>query len=338
MRPKSSQSSIHDRPGAPHRRIFLRHPVFRRFIAAVVLFPLALALGACTSTSSSIGGSSAAFSGRVTTPPLASDRYAAIVVDASSGRMIYGHDQSAQRFPASLTKMMTLYMLFEQMQAGRINTSTVIPVSRSAAAKPPTKIGFKPGEGIDVDSAIKALITRSANDVASAIGEYLGNGSEDRFAQMMTQKARSLGMRDTRFRNASGLPDPLQVTTAKDMATLSIALRRQFPQYYRYFSVTQFSYRGKLIRGHNKLVEDVPGVDGLKTGYIRASGYNVATSVSRSGRRLVVVVLGADSGRERNAHAAQLIEEILPSPGGSSSLPGVLSVLDPGTLPGVVAE
>ena len=237
-----------------------------------------------------------------------------------------------------MTKMMTLYMLFEQMQSGRINKNTIIPVSPYAASRPPTKIGFKPGEGIDVDSAIKALVTRSANDVATAIGEFLGGGSEDQFATLMTDKARSIGMRDTRFRNASGLPDPLQVTTAKDMATLSITLRRQFPQYYSYFSVTEFPYRGKTIRGHNRLVGGVEGVDGIKTGYIRASGYNVATSVTRGGRRLVVVVMGAASGAQRNEHVAQLIEAYLPSRNGSGSLPGALAVLDPGGLPGVGAE
>jgi D-alanyl-D-alanine carboxypeptidase len=306
----------------------------RAFLSAFVL-PLALALGACSTTATT----TAAISPRTAVvPPLPSERYASIVVDATSGRLLYGHEETAQRFPASMTKMMTLYMLFEQMQGGRINKNTIIPVSPYAASRPPTKIGFKPGEGIDVDSAIKALVTRSANDVATAIGEFLGGGSEDQFATLMTDKARSIGMRDTRFRNASGLPDPLQVTTAKDMATLSITLRRQFPQYYSYFSVTEFPYRGKTIRGHNRLVGGVEGVDGIKTGYIRASGYNVATSVTRGGRRLVVVVMGAASGAQRNEHVAQLIEAYLPSRNGSASLPGALAVLDPGGLPGVGAE
>jgi D-alanyl-D-alanine carboxypeptidase len=224
------------------------------------------------------------------------------------------------------------------MQSGRINKTTIIPVSPYAAARPPTKIGFKQGEGIDVDSAIKALVTRSANDVATAIGEFLGGGSEQQFALMMTEKARAIGMRDTRFQNASGLPDPMQVTTPKDMATLAIMLRRQFPQYYSYFSVTEFSFRGKTIRGHNRLVGGVEGVDGIKTGYIRASGYNVATSVTRGGRRLVVVVMGADSSKQRDRQVAQLIEAYLPSRNGSASLPGPLAVLDPGALPGVAAQ
>ena len=307
----------------------------RRVFLSAFLLPLALALGACSTTAST---TSAISPRTVLVAPLPSERYAAIVVDASSGRLLYGHEETAQRFPASMTKMMTLYMLFEQMQNGRVDKNTIIPVSRYAASRPPTKIGFRPGEGIDVDSAIKALVTRSANDVATAVGEFLGGGSEEQFAINMTDKARSIGMRDTRFRNASGLPDPLQVTTAKDMATLAIMLRRQFPQYYSYFSVTEFSYRGKTIRGHNRLVGGVEGVDGIKTGYIRASGYNVATSVTRGGRRLVVVVMGGESGVQRNAHVAQLIEAYLPSRGGSASLPGALAVLDPGALPGVAAE
>ena len=312
------------------------HSATRRFFLSAFVLPLGLALGACSTT----GGTTSSLSPipAATVPPLPSERYAAIVVDASSGRKLYGYQDTVQRFPASLTKMMTLYMLFEQMQSGRIDKTTIIPVSPYAAARPPTKIGFRQGEGIDVDSAIKALVTRSANDVATAVGEFLGGGSEQQFALMMTQRARSIGMRDTRFQNASGLPDPMQVTTAKDMATLSIMLRRQFPQYYSYFSVTEFPYRGKTIRGHNRLVGGVEGVDGIKTGYIRASGYNVATSVTRGGRRLVVVVMGGASGAQRNEHVARLIENYLPSSNRSASLPGALAVLDPGALPGVVAE
>ncbi|GHD15884.1 D-alanyl-D-alanine carboxypeptidase family protein [Tianweitania populi] len=312
------------------------HSATRRFFLSALVLPLALALGACSTTGG--GTTSAITPNAAAVPPLPSERYAAIVVDATSGRKLYGYEDGSQRFPASMTKMMTLYMLFEQMQSGRINKTTIIPVSPYAAARPPTKIGFKPGEGIDVDSAIKALVTRSANDVATAIGEFLGGGSEQQFALMMTDKARSIGMRDTRFQNASGLPDPLQVTTPKDMATLAIMLRRQFPQYYSYFSVTEFSFRGKTVRGHNRLVGGVEGVDGIKTGYIRASGYNVATSVTRGGRRLVVVVMGADSSKQRDGQVAQLIDAFLPSRNGPSSLPGALAVLDPGALPGVVAE
>ena len=157
-------------------------------------------------------------------------------------------------------------------------------------------------------------MTKSANDVAVAVGEYLG-GSEDKFAAMMTAKARQLGMRSTTFRNASGLPDPGQITTARDMAVLGMALRKRFPQYFRYFSTKNFSYRGRTMRGHNELLGRVDGVDGIKTGYIRASGYNIVTSVSRGGRKLMVVVMGGDSARSRNASMAALIERYLPSDG-----------------------
>jgi len=312
----------------------LPHPTFSRLLSPIAL-ALTLALGAC-STTSSISSTPAPV--RIDVAPLSSSRYAAIVVDANSGRMLYAQNESEARFPASMTKMMTLYLLFEQMENGRITKNTIIPVSANARSRPPTKIGFRPGEGIDVDSAIKALVTRSANDVATAIGEFLG-GTEDQFGNLMTGRAHAIGMRNTRFRNASGLPDPLQTTTAKDMATLAITLRRRFPQYYNYFSVTEFPYRGKTIRGHNRLIGGVQGVDGIKTGYIRASGYNVATSVVRGNRKLVVVVMGADSGAQRNAHVADLIEAALPSPGSASSgLPGSLAVLDPGAMPGVIAQ
>ncbi len=188
--------------------------------------------------------------------------------------MLYQTAAEAPRYPASLTKMMTLYLLFEAMESGRVSKTTLIPVSDYARSRPPTKIGFKRGDSIDVETAILAVVTKSANDVAVAIAEYLG-GSEDNFAAMMTAKARQIGMRSTTFRNASGLPDPGQMTTARDMALLGVALRKRFPQYFPYFSVKNFSYRGRTIRGHNELIGGVDGVDGIKTGYTRASGYNV---------------------------------------------------------------
>jgi D-alanyl-D-alanine carboxypeptidase len=249
-------------------------------------------------------------------PPLQGGRYAAIVVDASSGKMLYDSESGAPRYPASLTKMMTLYMVFEAMQQGRITKTTLIPVSADAARQPPTKIGFKPGEAIDVESAIHALTVKSANDVAMAIGEYLG-GTEAGFAQMMTRKARQLGMNGTSFANASGLPDPGQRTTARDMAVLGMALRRHFPQYFDYFSARDFDYRGKTVRGHNQLLGRVAGVDGIKTGYIRASGYNIVTSVKTGDKSLVVVVMGADSARARDAQVQNLINAYLPQAGGS---------------------
>lgn len=239
-------------------------------------------------------------------------RHAAIVIDANTGKTLYSDSADAKRFPASLTKMMTLYMVFEAMQAGRMNKNTRIPFSQYASSRPPTKIGVAPGQSITAEEAIMALITRSANDAAAALGEYLG-GSEARFAQMMTAKARRLGMRSTTFRNASGLPNPNQQTTARDMAILGIALRQHFPQQYPYFGRSSFQFRGKTINGHNRLLGRVEGVDGIKTGYVNASGYNLVTSVNRDGRRIVGVVMGGNSGAARDAEMARLIQTHLPN-------------------------
>ena len=243
--------------------------------------------------------------------PLQSEKYAAIVVDANTGRVLFEKNSRDARYPASLTKMMTLYLLFEALDAGRVSLDTQIPVSAYAAKRPPSKIGFKPGQTIDVRSAILALAVRSANDVAAAVGEFLG-GSEERFAAMMTAKARALGMQSTTFRNASGLPDEGQHTTAHDMAILGMALRRHFPHHYHYFSNREFTFAGKVIRGHNNLLGKVVGADGLKTGYIRASGFNLVTSVGRGGRRIVAVVMGGETAKSRDAHMEELIELYLP--------------------------
>jgi len=250
----------------------------------------------------------------LTLPPpteFAASKYAAVVIDANTGKMLYGVGSTSPRYPASLTKMMTLYLLFEAMEQGRVSRDTLIPISAHAASMPPTKLHFKPGETIDIDSAIRAMVTKSANDAAVAVGEYLG-GTETRFAGLMNQKARQLGMLATTFQNASGLPDPAQHTTAYDMARLSLALRQRFPQYYYYFSIESFAFRGKLIRGHNKVLDTVAGADGIKTGYIRASGFNIATSVSRNGRKLIVVVMGGDTAKARNQRVAELVERYMP--------------------------
>lgn len=247
-----------------------------------------------------------------TVPAAANDRYAAIVVDANTGKTLFASSADAKRYPASLTKMMTIYMLLEAMQTGRINKDSRIPISAYAAARPPTKIGFKKGQTIRVEDAILAMVTKSANDVAAASGEFLG-GSEERFAQMMTAKARRLGMSNTTFRNASGLPNMQQVTTARDMAILSIALRQHFPREFSYFSRSSFQYRGQTIRGHNRLLGRIEGVDGIKTGYTNASGYNLASSVNLDGRRIVAVVMGGNTGASRDAHMAQLIKKYLPT-------------------------
>lgn len=235
-------------------------------------------------------------------------RYAALVVDVNSGATLRQVYADALRHPASLTKIMTLYLLFERIDAGKLKFSSPLAISAEAASQAPTKLGLKPGHYIVVEDAIKALVTRSANDAAVVIAEALA-GSEDEFAAQMTRKAHALGMSRTVYRNASGLPDNQQVTTARDQARLAIAIQERFPRYYRYFSITNFTYRGETMRNHNKLLGRVAGVDGIKTGYTQASGFNLVTSVRRAGRHIVAVVLGGNSGAERDAQMRRLIEQ-----------------------------
>lgn len=241
----------------------------------------------------------------------AAAQYAGIVIDAKTGKVLYSEDPDGIRFPASLTKMMTLYLVFEALESGRIALDTRVPVSAHAAAEPPSKLGVRAGGSITVEQGIQALVTRSANDMATALGEFLG-GSEARFAQMMTTKARSLGMTRTVYRNAHGLPNDEQVTTARDQARLSIALRQHFPQYYGYFSTRSFKFGKQTIGNHNRLLGVVRGVDGIKTGYTRAAGYNLATSAEADGRSIVGVVLGSTSGARRNEQMKQLVAKYLP--------------------------
>ena len=211
------------------------------------------------------------------------------------------------RHPASLTKMMTLYLTFEALRDRRITLDTPVPVSPHAASMEPTKLGLVPGSRLTVEQAILGLVTKSANDAASALGELLG-GSEDRFAQMMTLRARALGMSHTTFTNASGLPDPDQWTTARDLAILSRRLINDFPGYYRYFSTPSFAWHRQVIINHDNMLRTYPGADGLKTGYTDASGHNLVTSAVRGGVRLVGVVLGAASNGERDIHMASLLD------------------------------
>lgn len=241
----------------------------------------------------------------------ANSRSAAIVVDAKTGKILYSESSESRRYPASLTKMMTLYITFEALASGKITKQTRIPFSAQAAAKPPTKLGVKAGGSITVETAIYALVTKSANDAASALGEYFG-GSEAGFARMMTAKARRLGMNGTVYRNPSGLPDPGQFTTAHDQARLGLALRRDFPQYYKYFSTRSFTYGRQRMANHNRLLGRVKGVDGIKTGYTRMSGFNLVSSVSDGNRRIVAVVMGGTSGGSRDKRMAALIKQYLP--------------------------
>jgi D-alanyl-D-alanine carboxypeptidase len=238
-------------------------------------------------------------------------KYSSIVIDVNTGKTMFSASADAPRYPASLTKMMTLYLLFEGLKSGKFTKSTRIPISRHAASQAPSKLGVKAGQSITVETAIFALVTKSANDAAAASGEFMG-GSEERFAQIMTAKARNLGMSRTTFRNASGLPNPSQVTTARDMATLGIALRQNFPQYYGYFSTRSFTYGRSRMGNHNKLLGRVAGVDGIKTGYTRASGFNLVTSVKQGNRLVVAVVMGGKTGRARDQHMAALVKKYAP--------------------------
>ena len=233
---------------------------------------------------------------------------AAIVVDGNSGRTLYARNENELRFPASITKVMTLYLLFEQLEQGHLRLDSDIRVSAYAAAQKPTKLGLHPGETIRVDDAIKAVVTRSANDIAVAIAETIG-GDEESFAGLMTLKANALGMNSTHFANASGLPNGEQVTTAHDLAILGRAIQERFPRHYRYFATHAFYYDGATIVNHNHLLDRVEGMDGIKTGYTRASGFNLLTSVKRNGHYIVAVVLGGPSARARDKIMADLIED-----------------------------
>jgi D-alanyl-D-alanine carboxypeptidase len=236
---------------------------------------------------------------------------AAFVLDAKTDKVLYASNADAPRHPASLTKMMTLYMLFDAIEKGKASLDTQIPISAHAAAQAPSKLDLKPGQSISARDAILAIVTRSANDVAVAIAEYVG-GSEKNFSAMMTERARRMGMSRTTYVNASGLPDDRQITTARDLATLSVALRQHFPQYYSYFSTPSFVWQGRRIVNHDRLLGRVAGVNGIKTGYTRASGFNLATSVDRNNRMLVGIVIGGETGRERDNRMASLVEKYLP--------------------------
>jgi D-alanyl-D-alanine carboxypeptidase len=233
--------------------------------------------------------------------------YADIVVDANSGQVLHASNADALRHPASITKIMTLYLLFEQLDAGKLKLESRLPVSAHAAAQSPTKLELKAGQTIAVDDAIKGMVTKSANDAAVVVAEAIG-GSEDGFGRLMTRKAHALGMTRTVYVNASGLPNAEQLTTARDQAILGRAIQERFPKYYHYFSLPSFRYHGVAMRNHNHLLGRVPGMDGIKTGYTHDSGFNLVTSVRRGGRHVVAVVLGGSSGGARDARMRELIE------------------------------
>ncbi|MFC6656664.1 serine hydrolase [Roseibium salinum] len=247
---------------------------------------------------------------------LANSKYAGIVVDAKTGKTLYSSSADEYRYPASLTKIMTLYVVFEELEAGRLSLDSRLKVSNYASGRPPSKLGLKTGTTIKVKDAILALVTKSANDVATVVAENI-EGSESKFAERMTRTARQLGMSKTTFRNPHGLPNSRQRTTARDMATLGRAIQERFPQHYGYFKTRSYTYKGRRYGNHNRLLGRVEGVDGIKTGYINASGYNLVTSVKRDGRYIVAVVMGGRTGASRNAWMTKLIGEYLPkaSPG-----------------------
>jgi len=232
------------------------------------------------------------------------------VADMASGRSLYEENAEALRFPASLTKMMTLYLLFEAVETGSLSLNDDLPVSTTAASMPPSKIGLKAGSTIKVRDAAQAMAIKSANDVAVVVAEALA-GSETEFAAEMTARARGLGMQRTRFVNASGLPDTRQVTTALDMAILGRALQTRYPRFAPYFRAKEFRYNGRTYKATNKLLGKVRGVDGIKTGYVRMSGYNLVASARRGGRRLIVVVIGGRTGRDRDREVTELIERYM---------------------------
>ncbi|MGJ0510122.1 MAG: D-alanyl-D-alanine carboxypeptidase family protein [Methylocystis sp.] len=226
--------------------------------------------------------------------------------DANSGRTLFARNENELRYPASITKVMTLYLLFEQLERKCLQLDSPIKISSHAAAQAPSKIGLPRGQTIDVRSAIEAVVTKSANDVAAAIAEEIG-GDEQTFARMMTAKAHAIGMSRTYFSNASGLPSKGQVTTAKDLATLGEAIQERFPNYFGFFSTRHFAYRGHVYRNHNHLLGKLNGMDGIKTGFIRASGYNLLASVRRNRRTLIAVILGGRTAASRDQAMARLI-------------------------------
>jgi D-alanyl-D-alanine carboxypeptidase len=233
-------------------------------------------------------------------------QYGSIVIDAHTGAVLHQAHADIKTYPASLTKMMTLYMLFEVLEKRKVQSQHKFKVSKHASRQAPSKLHLKPGDSISAKDAIFALMTHSANDVAVVVAEALG-GTESNFAQLMTKKARQLGMHNTTFHNASGLPHKHQKTTARDMATLSRALYYHFPLYYRYFNTKLFSFRGRQYKNHNHLLGKVPGVDGIKTGFTCASGFNLAASAARGGRRLIGVVLGGQTRQWRDKHMTDLL-------------------------------
>ncbi len=265
-------------------------------------------------------------------------KYASFILDADTGEVHHSVNAQTRNYPASLTKMMTLYLLFEALDTGKVNMNTRFAVSARAARQPASHLGLRAGQSITVEQAILALIVKSANDVATVVAEALG-GSERKFALVMTATARKIGMDRTTFRNASGLPHRGQLSTAEDMAALARALLNRFPHYYHYFSRPTFTYNGHTFRTHNRLLKRYGGVDGLKTGYIRASGFNIVTSIRRNGQRLIGVVFGGKTARKRDYHMVALFDKVfLEQRRARAAAQLAAANIRPGQKPEVVAE
>lgn len=307
-------------------RLFGNAGAGRCGLRTVAAFLLAFALAACQSSAPppatgmapapTFSPAASTFSAEPVLGQAEPRAHAVYVADLTTGRALHEENAEALRYPASLTKMMTLYLLFEAIGAGRVSLDDGYVVSEWAAAQPPAKIGLEAGTRVLVRDLAQALAVRSANDAATVVAENMA-GSEEAFARAMTAKARALGMMQTRFTNASGLPDPHQVTSARDMAILGRALRQRFPRFAHYFTSREFHYGGRRFEATNKLLGKVEGVDGMKTGYIRMSGYNLVATARRGGRDIIVVMFGGQSGRARDAHVTELLERHL---GGSASM------------------
>jgi len=306
----------------------LRHAAARLAEPATITWlPFARFLPACVATLLGV------FLANSAQAQIGSDRYSSIVVDAQTGEILEAASADDLRYPASLTKMMTIYMLFEALRDRRISLTQLVPVSAHAASMSPSKLGLMPGTAITVEQALLGLVTKSANDAAAALGELLG-GDEDRFAQMMTLRARALGMSRTTFRNASGLPNSEQLSTARDLALLARHLVQDYPVEYRYFSTPNFVFHGRTIWNHDRMLQSYPGADGLKTGYTEASGCNLVTSAVRGEVRLIGVVLGASTGSERDLHMAALLDQGYERLG----VPVGRYVASPNRFPGLIAS
>jgi D-alanyl-D-alanine carboxypeptidase len=306
---ESLGTPVLEQTNQPKRRLPAKTIVSKTVVLAAILAGLALT-ALVHPAEAAVRRHRAPPAGRITPMPAGAtdpDKDAALIIDGATGKVLYARNETLERHPASLTKMMTLYLLFDALKNGKTTMQTQMPVSVHAQEQKPTKLSLRHGQTIDVDTAIRAIVIRSANDVAVVIAEALG-GTESHFAQMMNEKARQLGMKETNYHNASGLPDPLQITTASDLAVLARHLAYDFPQYFPYFGTLGFTYKGTYYPTHDNLVGRYPGADGIKTGYVGASGFNLASSVVRDGAHLIGIVMGGRTAVRRDLEMMHLMD------------------------------